>query len=61
MNYDLNGRLYIVSADTELQSALGTAKPVANPIFIQQSGGAPMLNKPIPPKKTPCLYPIPSC
>jgi hypothetical protein len=61
VNYDLNGRLFIVSADTELQSALGTSKPVANPIFIQQSSGAPMLTSPIQPKKTPCLYPIPSC
>ena len=61
VNYDLQGRLFIVSADTLLKNALGTPKPVANPIFIQQTGGAMMLAKPIVPKKTPCLYLFGSC
>ena len=61
VNFDLHGRLFIVSADTLLQSPFGTPKPVANPVFMQQTHGAMMLANSIPAKKTPCLYLFSSC
>jgi hypothetical protein len=61
VNYDLNGNLFIASADTRLQNPLGGAKPVGNPIFIRQISGDRMLEQPISPRETRCQWPIPSC
>lgn len=61
VNFDLNGRLFIASADTTLKNPLGGPKPVGNPIFMGQTAGDRMLLKPIQPRKTRCLWPIPSC
>ncbi|MDP9406226.1 MAG: hypothetical protein M3O86_06445 [Actinomycetota bacterium] len=61
VNYDKDGALFIVSGDTTLRSPTGGPKPVGNPIFIKQSSGAPMLEQPMPVRKTRCLFPLPSC
>lgn len=61
VNFDLNGDLFIASADTMLRNPLGGPKPVGNPIFIKQIAGDPMLEQPIEPRETRCLWPIPSC
>ena len=62
VNFDMNGDLFIVSADTMLRNQIdGGPKPVGNPIFIKQSSGDPMLAEPITPRKSRCLWPFPSC
>jgi hypothetical protein len=61
VNFDMNGDLFIVTADTMLRNPLGGPKPVGNPIFIKQSSGDPMLAEPITPRKARCLWPLPSC
>ena len=61
VNYDLDGNMFINAADTRLENPLGGPKPVANPIFIRQNGGDPMLEQPIPARPSRCLWPIPSC
>jgi hypothetical protein len=59
VNYDLNGRIYIVSGDTRLTNPLGGPKPVANPIFIAQTSGSPLLRRPIDarPTRPKCAFP----
>jgi hypothetical protein len=61
VNFDLNGNLFIASADTTLPNPLGGPKPVGNPIFIKQESGDPMLAEPIEPRPTRCLWPLTSC
>lgn len=55
VGHDLNGRIVIASGDTTRPNPLGGPKPVGNPIFIGQNGGAPLLEKPIEPRETRCL------
>ena len=52
VNFDHNGNLFIVSADTMLKNPVGGPKPVGNPIFIKQSSGDKMLEEPITPRAT---------
>ena len=61
VNFDHKGNIFIVSGDTTLKSPTGGPKPVANPIFIKQSGGSPLLKKPDKVRDTRCLYPLPTC
>ncbi|HVL95074.1 MAG TPA: hypothetical protein VM266_04375, partial [Solirubrobacteraceae bacterium] len=53
INFDLEGNVFIASADTTLPNPLGGPKPVGNPIFVKQSSGPKLLGKPIPPRPTP--------
>jgi len=57
VNFDLDGNLFIASGDTILNNPVGGPKPVANPIFIKQSEGDPMLEEPIAPRETRALSP----
>jgi len=59
VNHTLDGTIFIVSGDTMLRSAVDGPKPVANPIFIEQSGGAALLETEIPARATRCLTPLP--
>jgi hypothetical protein len=61
VNFDHKGTIFIVSGDTMLTSPTGGPKPVANPIFIKQTSGAPLLEKPDNVRKSRCLFPQPSC
>jgi hypothetical protein len=61
VNFDHQGTIFIVSGDTTLKSATGGPKPVANPIFIKQKSGAPLLEKPDKTRETRCLFPLPAC
>lgn len=61
INFDLHGNLFVVSGDTTLTNPLGGPKPVANPIFIKQTSGAPMLVNPDKAQKTKPLCPTPNC
>jgi hypothetical protein len=61
INHDAAGKLFIATADTMLKSPTGGPKPVANPLFIRQSTGDPLLVNPPPTRKTRCLFPLPSC
>ena len=61
VNFDKDGRLFIVSGDTTLTSPTGGPKPVGNPIFIRASSGAPLLDTPMETRPTRCLTPLPSC
>jgi hypothetical protein len=47
VNFDKDGKLFMVSGDTMLKSITGGAKTVANPIFIKQSTGDLMLEEPM--------------
>lgn len=61
VNFDQDGNLFIVSADTMLKNPVGGPKPVGNPIFIRQTSGDKILATPIQTRKTRCLFPLPSC
>jgi hypothetical protein len=61
VNFDNRGTIFIVSGDTMLRNPAEGPKPVANPIFIRQSSGDPLLVKPDKVRKTRCLFPLPSC
>ena len=61
VNFDHKGNLFIVSGDTTLKSPTGGPKPVANPIFIKQNAGTPILTKPDKVRKSRCLFPLPAC
>lgn len=50
VNVDNEGRIFVVVPDTRLRSASGSPKPVANPLFIRQSGGTPAYRHPIAPR-----------
>lgn len=52
VNFDHKGGIYVVSGDTMLQSPTGGEKVVGNPIFIKQTGGAPLLKRPDKIRKT---------
>ena len=60
VNFDHNGDLFIVSADTMLENPLGGPKPVGNPIFIKQSSGDRMLEEPreLRPTRPVCNNPV---
>lgn len=60
INFDNEGTIYIASGDTTL-TAGNAPKPVANPIFIKQSSGAKLLEKPDKVRKTRCLWPTTDC
>lgn len=61
VNTDLAGRLIIAASDTRLRSMTEGPKLVSNPIFMSQSTGFSLFEKPIKPRKTRCLFPLPSC
>ena len=61
VNFDHKGNIFVVSGDTTLKNPLGGPKPVANPIFIKQSAGDKLLEKPDKVRKTRCLFPLPTC
>ncbi|MDQ4064829.1 MAG: hypothetical protein M3161_02155, partial [Actinomycetota bacterium] len=61
INFDHKGNLFVVSGDTTLPNPVGGPKPVANPIFIKQKAGAPMLEKPDKVRETRPLCPTPNC
>ncbi len=61
VNFDHKGNIFVVSGDTTLQNPLGGPKPVANPIFIKQTAGEKMLEKPDKTRETRCLFPLPTC
>lgn len=61
VSFTLDGTLFIASGDSMLSNPLGGPKPVANPIFIKQTAGDPMLATPIPARPTRCLTPLPLC
>ena len=48
VNFDHEGNLFVVSADTTYKNPAGGPKPVGNPIFIKQRSGERMLEKPMP-------------
>jgi hypothetical protein len=52
INYDKNGRLFIVGGDTSLKSTTGGPKPVSNPIFVAQTSGAKLIKYPTHTAKT---------
>jgi hypothetical protein len=60
VNFDHDGTMFIASGDTMLGTGNGP-KPVSNPIFIKQTGGAKLLRHPDKTRKTRCLFPQPSC
>ena len=61
VNFDHEGNLFIVSADTMLPNPLGGQKPVGNPIFIKQDSGPLMLEEPLELRPTRCLMNLPAC
>jgi hypothetical protein len=61
VNFDHEGNLFIVSADTMIPNPLGGPKPVGNPIFIKQDSGPPMLEEPRELRPTRCLMNLPVC
>lgn len=61
VNIDADGRVFIASGDTMLRAPGGGPKPVANPIFIGQSGGERMYATPKARRPTRCLTPLPIC
>ncbi|MDX6275572.1 MAG: hypothetical protein QOJ92_2782 [Frankiales bacterium] len=61
INTDLSGHLIIAASDTMLRSATEGPKLVSNPIFMSQTSGFSLFAKPIKPRKTRCLFPLPSC
>lgn len=52
---DLAGRIVIATGDTTRPNPLGGPKPVGNPVFIGQDGGAFLRTTPIEPRPTRCL------
>ena len=61
VNFDHTGKIFVVSGDTTLKNPLGGPKPVANPIFIKQTAGDPLLENPDKVRKTRCLMNLPAC
>ena len=61
VNFDHEGNLFIVSADTMLPNPLGGQKPVGNPIFIKQDSGPPMLLQPRDLEPQRCVMNLPAC
>jgi len=52
INFDKNGRLFVVGGDTTLPNPLGGPKPVGNPIFVAATKSGPMLKHPMSVRKT---------
>ena len=50
VNFDHEGNVFVVSADTTLPNPVGGPKPVGNPIFVKQVGGQKLLEKPLVPR-----------
>ena len=61
VNFDKNGDLFIVTADTTRSNLLGGQKPVGNPLFIKQTSGPPMLEEPMDIRPTRCIMNLPVC
>ena len=61
VNFDHKGNIFVVTGDTMLRNPLGGPKPIGHPVFIKQSAGEPLLEKPDKIRKTRCLYPLPAC
>jgi hypothetical protein len=61
VNFDHEGNLFIVSADTTRTNLLGGQKPVGNPIFIKQDSGPPMLEEPMNIRPSRCIMNLPVC
>jgi hypothetical protein len=63
VNFDHEGNLFIVTADTMIPNPVnGQQKPVGNPIFIKQiEGGDLMLEEPRAIRPTRCLMNLPAC
>lgn len=53
---DPQGRVFLVTADTTLASAVGGPKPVGNPIFVLQDGGPLLYEEPRETRDTRCLF-----
>jgi len=61
VNFDHKGNIFIVSGDTILPNPLGGPNPVGHPIFIKQTAGEKLLEKPDKVRDTRCRFPLPSC
>ena len=61
VNFDHKGNIFVVTGDTMLRNALGGPKPIGHPLFIKQTGGDRLLEKPDKIRKSRCLYPLPTC
>lgn len=61
VNFDHEGNLFVITADTTFKSLLQGQKPVGNPIFIQQKSGPPMLEEPMEIRPTRCIMRLPVC
>jgi hypothetical protein len=63
INYDKNGRLFVVGGDTTLPNPVGGPKPVGNPIFIAATSGGKMIKHPMQLTKTrpACIAADPTC
>jgi hypothetical protein len=61
INYDKNGDLFMVGADTMLTNPVGGPKPVGNPIFIHQTSGDRMIATPMVTRPTKPLCNLPTC
>ncbi|MDQ3991036.1 MAG: hypothetical protein M3245_01830 [Actinomycetota bacterium] len=61
INFTHKGELFIASGDTMLRNPVGGPKPVANPIFIKQNGGAMLLEEPDVVRPTRCILNLPTC
>jgi hypothetical protein len=61
VNFDHKGNIFVVSGDTILRNPLGGPKPIGHPIFIKQSAGDKLLEKPDKVRASRCLFPLPSC
>lgn len=61
VNFDASGTVFIASGDSTLPNPIGGPKPVSNPLFIRQAGGAHLLQTPRPVRPTRCLFGLPVC
>ena len=61
VNFDHEGNLFIVTADTTRTNLLGGQKPVGNPLFIKQVAGDRMLEEPMEIRPTRCIMGLPVC
>ena len=61
VNFDHEGNLFVVTADTTRMNLLGGQKPVGNPIFIKQVSGDPMLVEPMEIRPSRCIMNLPIC
>ena len=52
INFDKDGKLFVVGGDTTLPNPIGGPKPVGNPIFIGATKSGAMTARPMKPRKT---------